>query len=388
MITEKYGYWETNNLKFNNKVEALIYGTKNNTEVKFKYHDEVWKNFDRSQLGKIPLNQLYKERAQQLRDNYKYLVLYYSGGADSHNVLMTFISNNIKLDEVVVRWPKKLLDNQLYKPNDTDRSAKNYWSEWDYVVKPSLDWLTKHYPSIKITIQDYTETFDVKGMENVFENVSHTRAGLLQSFKSANKANVMSEDRTAHIFGIDKPALAVHNDSVYMFFNDLSTTMLYTDSVNDLETTTKECFYWSPDFPLLTFEMAYRVSEYFNINKDKRQFLRPFGEDQKVAQKSIDFAFQESLIIQFQNNIVKEICYDTWDHNKFQADKPTSVIRQDKFYWFFKYIDFQKECLAYLSNMKTITSLIDKKYLSGFGSLRPGIKTMIGDVYFIRKLDL
>ena len=96
-MIEKYGYWETNGLKFENKVKALTYATQNNTGVKFVYHDKVWKNFDRSVLGKVSLNQLYKERAQQLRDSYDYLILYYSGGADSHNVLMSFINNNIKL---------------------------------------------------------------------------------------------------------------------------------------------------------------------------------------------------------------------------------------------------------------------------------------------------
>ena len=94
-MTEKYGCWETNGLKFGNKVEALIYASQNDTKVKFVYHDNVWKNFDRSVLGKVSLNQLYKERAQQLRDSYDYLILYYSGGADSHNVLMSFINNNI-----------------------------------------------------------------------------------------------------------------------------------------------------------------------------------------------------------------------------------------------------------------------------------------------------
>ena len=380
-MTEKYGYWETNGLKFEHKVEALVYASQNDTKVKFVYHNEVWKNFDRSVLGKIPLNQLYKERAQQLRDTYDYLVLYYSGGADSHNILMTFINNNIKLDEIIVKWPKPLVDGKLYTANTTDKTSRNIWSEWDYVIKPTLNWLKENHPKIKITVKDYTEQLTIKNLEKAFESSNHTRAGLLQSF--ATIESFYSKKGIGHIFGIDKPTLVVSGSDVFMVFNDLATTMLYADKPEDADPDNIECFYWSPDFPLLTFEMAYQVSEYYNINKDKKKFLELF-DTQNKPEKSTELV---NLMVQFQNNVAKSVCYDTWDFTKFQADKPISVLRQDKWFWFFESSEFESLKEVFYSGTKNITNSIDKKFLSNFSSSCPGIKTMIGGVYFVRKFD-
>ena len=86
------GNWQVGEERFISKHQAFVRATELNTEVKFTYFDDVWDNFDRSLIGKFSLKELYKIRAQQLRDSYDYLVLYFSGGADSWNVLRSFAS--------------------------------------------------------------------------------------------------------------------------------------------------------------------------------------------------------------------------------------------------------------------------------------------------------
>jgi hypothetical protein len=389
-INEKYGYWESNSLKFNNKIDALRYGTKNKFEVKFVYHDELWKNFDRNLLGKVSLKQLYKERAQQLRDSYEYLVLYYSGGADSHNILMTFIENDIKLDEVRIKWPKEIIDSNVYTPNISDRSSRNIWSEWDYVIKPSLEWLRSNHPEIKIEIKDHIENLDVKHLESVIESVSHTRGGFLHSFTSINGSIV--KQKVGHIFGIDKPALGISGDDVYMFFNDLTMTMLFADLTKNCDPNSIECFYWSPDFPLLTFEMAYQTIQYFNLNKDKRKFLHDIDVEtnSRIYTKGLlSSGFHTALSTQIQNNIVKMVCYgDTWDFSKFQADKPTSANRQEKWFWFFENQEFKDVREAFYSNIKLHTNSLGSEFLTNYNSTFTGIKIMFSDFHYVGKLSL
>ena len=106
----------------------------------------------RSRLN-VPLTDLYRLRAQQLRDKYDYLILWFSGGADSTTILQSFIHNGIHLDEVIVSWPKTLTEGR-YTPNlSTD--ATNMSSEWDFSIEPKLKWLAKNYPTIKITVLDH-----------------------------------------------------------------------------------------------------------------------------------------------------------------------------------------------------------------------------------------
>ena len=84
------GYWQVNDRKFPKKIDALQYASRAGQEISYIYFDKVWDSFDRSKLGNSSLPDLYRQRAQQLRDKYDYLILYFSGGADSYNVLRSF----------------------------------------------------------------------------------------------------------------------------------------------------------------------------------------------------------------------------------------------------------------------------------------------------------
>jgi hypothetical protein len=53
-------------------------------------------------------------KAMQLRDQYDYLILAYSGGADSDNILKVFQQNKIHLDEVWCDWPLSLVEKSNY----------------------------------------------------------------------------------------------------------------------------------------------------------------------------------------------------------------------------------------------------------------------------------
>jgi len=271
-MSKKYGYWETQGLKFESKYYALRHATIHNSEVWFKYHNEVWTAFDRSVLGKIPLNVLYRTRAQQLRDKYEYLILYYSGGADSHNVLRSFLDNSILLDEICVKMPKHILDGKYYSPNKIDLTARNYWSEWDYSIKPTLDVISQQHPNIKINIKDYIGNSTTKNIELLFEKSNHIRPAAMLYSDSVSDSDLVVSDSgktVGHIFGTDKPLLLQKENAAYMFFNDfaLSTT---TSGPSNHEN--GECFYWAPDFPILPFEMAYQTSEYYNLNPNDRKF--------------------------------------------------------------------------------------------------------------------
>ena len=68
----------------------------------FYYHDAV---FDKANWKVEPtktLDQLYAERARQIRDEYENVIVCYSGGNDSSNILETFYYNNIHIDEIVM----------------------------------------------------------------------------------------------------------------------------------------------------------------------------------------------------------------------------------------------------------------------------------------------
>ena len=112
------GYYTVNDQRYDNKITALIRASELKTDVKWHYFDDIFINAHKNNvLSDTNLEDLYKIRAQQLRDSYDYLILNYSGGSDSHNILHTFLKNNIKLDCIYVQWPERLMDKGLFTVN-------------------------------------------------------------------------------------------------------------------------------------------------------------------------------------------------------------------------------------------------------------------------------
>ena len=207
-MESKIGTWKANGTHFTNKINALVEASRTNTNITYHYYDDSFHRVNRELLGKTTLPTLYRERAQQIRDEYDYLILYYSGGADSWNVLNTFLKNNIKLDCIYVRWPMKA--NEYHNFNTHDTSAYNFMSEWKYVIEPDLKWLAQHHPEIKIIVDDWSTIckpsyYNDKRFE--LNNHMHSASSLIriQTFSDYEISLVDKGYKVAEIWGIDKP---------------------------------------------------------------------------------------------------------------------------------------------------------------------------------------
>jgi len=344
------GYWLVNNQKFINKYEALLYATKQNLPVHYKFFNEVWESFDRSQLGNFSLQEVYKQRAQQLRDKYDYLILYFSGGADSYNVLRSFIDNGIKLDEICVKWCNDTLtaNSVIYKPNTTEKSARNYLSEWDYAIKPVLDDISKTYPEIKIEIVDWFKDRSLIGSEEIFKIVNHWHDVEVPSLATWSPSELKLIDqgkRVGSIYGIDKPQIYFEDDgSAYMFFLDSATTMGTPNPCNVYGT---EYFYWAPSFPLITFETASAAIAAFRTDT----ILKSAVFDKEVKTNLRKFVER----IQIQQKNLRSVLYDNWT-NRFQASKPLALNRSDKHFWIYRSPELKNFKNSYQDMIKLHTS--------------------------------
>lgn len=96
------------------------------------------------------LDELYRLRAQDIRDNNEYVILCYSGGSDSTNILETFYYNNIHIDEIVIVGA---LSQDPCKGSDANHNGDLYHN-----VFPTLKLMS--LPNTKITVVDYTTLFD------------------------------------------------------------------------------------------------------------------------------------------------------------------------------------------------------------------------------------
>lgn len=320
--------------KWLSKPDALRHASAIGGPVHFYYHNKLWESYDRSRIGSVSLVELYKQRALQLRESYDYLVLHYSGGADSHNILRTFIDNGIKLDEVFVKWSMRPKAKGWYTPS-LDTSASNSLSEWDYAIKPTLDWLAKNHPSVRITISDFLDGIDsadssINAISQKIEHIPFKRGAFgsfVQRYTDSNERHLLAahagKNRTGHIFGIEKPQLSINGNAVYTHFSDTGFETLVLE--HDELSACAEAFYWTPDMPLLALTQAKVAAERI-LSIDQNSL---FGTHEDLPLAVINARLSA------QSSIMKSVLYPTtWD-NRFQVEKP-NLARSDWWGWLYE----------------------------------------------------
>ena len=102
MNKNQFGYYLVGDHKTYSKIEALEYAHLLNTPVKWIFNDAVFSTHPWHIDTGVDIKILYKKRAEQIRNKYDYIVIWYSGGVDSFTMLNTFKENKINL---VQRFP-------------------------------------------------------------------------------------------------------------------------------------------------------------------------------------------------------------------------------------------------------------------------------------------
>ena len=78
---DRLGYYlTTNNQKFRGKLECMLYCASHNVDFKWVFNDAYYDQLDWSVEPTDTLFDLYRQRAQQIRDKYDYLILHLSAG--------------------------------------------------------------------------------------------------------------------------------------------------------------------------------------------------------------------------------------------------------------------------------------------------------------------
>jgi hypothetical protein len=365
------GYYLVGNKRFDNKTMAFIVATSTKQQVKWIFHDDVWSKFSTDIPIHTPLKELYKRRAQQLRDKYDYLILSYSGGSDSWTILNTCIQNNIFIDELYIRWPLKAVKGSklIYTPNTVDMSAANSLSEWDFVIEKDIEWVRKVSPKTKITIYDWTEDATTDLTEKEFYITNHfISLWNIKRFVTQGDLEKRMLDigkKVGVIFGIDKPLISAEEDGCYMYFFDHAVGLAFADGWRESKV---EYFYWTPDMPEIVVAQAQKVASEV---MQKRELFNIIEESRK------------RLNLRYYNDLVKSICFPDYDLNKFQCDKPTSILYSEKEDWASSLPEYKRALESWTWHLNSYFRLIDPKFLDVRNGVVHSLKPLISRKYKI-----
>ncbi len=329
------GFYQLDNLILNNKLETLYRASQMRKIPHWNFHDDAFGKVNWKIKPNKELSQVYKERAQKLRDSYDYISISFSGGADSWNTLNSFLSNNIHIDEIYTRFALSGTRKHLLA-NNKDIEPTNYTSEYEYAVKPVLEYVRNNFPKIKITVDDITDDYlnDVK--EDEIIRAGHFAFNGMSVKRCANSLSLdvdYENKKVASIRGCGKPQLYLENKNFYLFFNDMEAWPVDADLNFSLE-----YFYWSPESAELISLQAHLLMEYFKARPQLQYLIE--RKDLEITPGNTEYTSLRSIDIisaTLYDNIVKEVCYPLWNPNTFQTQKNKNVLfDREEDHWILK----------------------------------------------------
>lgn len=365
------GFWQANNRCFFDKIECIKYATAlGNTKITYHYFDEIFSSYDWTVEPAETLDDLYKERALQLREKHQYLILMFSGGSDSTNMLESFLRNNIKVDEIVCVFPLQAIEKFKHTFDPRDRSPKNNMFEYTYAALPLLQKISIYHPNIKITVLDYIdETLDIIE-KNKFHKLARSN-GIINFasgfvYKAFEYAKTLKKASTL-VYAIDKPRISYDQKQKTWQHRFLDFHLSYGEFEDDVfngERPKIEYFYYTPNLPKIVIKQCQLIKRFLETasligNPESQLYKELVTEKQFKGKLNID------LDIYSHHDAIKKILYKNWNTEIFQSDKGTSVFHNENFAAWFQNKDLidHRMRVYHHGQLKEILSGISSEYI-------------------------
>lgn len=321
------GIYTCNGKKFYNKLEAILEANATGQHVGWDYHDAVFGKYDWTKEPEMSLPELYRQRALQLRDQYDHLVLFYSGGIDSSNILTTFLKNDIRIDEIYV-FGAFDIESKKYSELGYDRKPGYYTREVVQAL-PIIKKLIEHKKT-KLTVYDWGQ--DILDSANDldwiwragcrFDPTCMVRSRFHKIMRSHNEM-VHKGKKVGFVYGVDKPRLLRDDTGVYFSFLDIIMTLgaMPTNDILGEYWENDEYFYWTPNFPEIAIKQSHVVYNWLK-SQNKVDLIKHIH---KIAAFHDDDYYRE----------VNFSIYHDWDFSTWQIKKPTNAIYSEMSQWLF-----------------------------------------------------
>jgi hypothetical protein len=330
-FNKKLGYYTCDGIEFHSKIEACFYGTKVAKPVKWVFNNGIFSSFDWTVEPDETLDQLYDQRARQLREKYDYIILSYSGGADSNNIYESFRRQNLHIDEIVVNTMTQGSERFVTVDANNKDPYNAPESEHQLHLIPRLKQIEIDMPRTKINIFDMSKTL-LENMSKVEDEswIFTMKEGLNPI--GITRFNYLDFDSVKHRFdkgksialitGIEKLRTVIRGDRLICRFNDRSANInTVAEHIKEYDNCTVEYFYWAPESTRMLIKQGHVIKRY----------LETFPEQQKFW---VDDNVTPHVTRTIHERILRTVLYSTWNNNWYQADKSVSDWYSEFDRWF------------------------------------------------------
>lgn len=381
---DKFGFYKVGDFKTYSKIEAIELATKHKLPVIWDFNYNVFSCHDWSKEPSQSLDELYARRAWQIRNSYDYVVLMYSGGADSGNILDTFAKNQIPLDEVCTYDYKG--GDYMYNRAELEKAAWPKLTEYQNQGMKFLHRQLDYTDIAKKLLHNTDYNFDRVYYHNHHFGVNHLAKTYLRELLPDYVSLIEKGKRIVFVWGIDKPHVRYENSRWIIKFYDISdagvsprTQMLNRDYEHD------EYFYWSPDAIDLICKQAHVLKRYWLLNgltnnrrneQWKNKYLAKYSVEEILARCNIKQQKNLQEIIQpSQTDVylrtVNSCIYTDFKEAMFSLGKYPFMLISGKEQHINHDSDFSKQHRHFLNHI----GQLDSSWLKNPNQLLEGFKS-------------
>lgn len=359
LINKSLGYYKVDDLEFDSKIAACIHATKFNKDVKWIFNNDVFEKYSWNVEPAETLDQLYDIKTKELREKYDYLIISYSGGADSHNIVESFLRQGLHIDELLINTMSE--GNEKFLPVSVENKTSHNAGASEHVLQtiPRLKEIQNRSPQTKITIVDLSKFlfsfFDSYGDASWIETkreglnpLNVTRYNYL--YYSEVRKKFDKDKKIAIVVGVEKPRTFIYdkNNNFYIRFADRAANVAsVNDFMHEYPNSTVEYFYWSPDSCNILCKQAHTIKRWLEINPQHQHLW-------------IGKAQTPEMFRLVHERLLRTLIYTTWNDSWYQADKSTSDWYSEFDSWFIRGHAGTKTHTVWLEGIKHVQKNAEK----------------------------
>lgn len=343
---DRFGFYTVGDFKTYSKLEAIEHSGTTRIPVEWNFNREKFNHYDWSREPEGSLEFWYGERARQIRDKYDYIVLWYSGGADSHNALMSFVKNNIFIDEIA----------QFHNLGGTNGDKQSWLNEEVFATSaPITQDLIENNPVYRYTkhrLVDLSElqkdviTRDENKWDYFYKvGMYLSPNALARSYMREtlpDYQDLMDQGKSVcFIYGAEKPQVEQHGTDWYIAFQDrLDYAVSPRTQALNRDWEHNELFYWSDDLPQLVAKQAHIIKRYLsqltpemidNVNV-AGTMPDPDGSLRLMTAAKVKI---NNVEYHLRNPGLHRLIYPCYNPESIICGKPLSLAYSARDYWMF-----------------------------------------------------
>lgn len=290
------------------KIQALMDATKENSDIRYYYNDHVYACHPWNKEPVECLDLIYQNHAKHLREKYDHIIVMFSGGSDSTNLLHSFLQADALPDEI---WSMVAYTNTCDKLSTTNIEITT--AAW-----PVLQRANAH--GIHIQLVNLPDFDDVLA-DDWFMDAPASRLApdvMMRKNMFFNNPKIMhmvdAGKKVAFVLGYDKPRLLLDGDQWCFGILDTFWASHWQSQHNLSDGPFLEFFYYSPDSPEILNKSCHMLIDWFEKHYTRDQCRTFFNSDNcRRGPQNIDL----------YRSIVNRVLYShSWDEdNTFSLGK-------------------------------------------------------------------